>query len=113
MNRRVNIITMLIIILAVLIVFGGLAAASLLDTYKTVKNDPQSAFEPEETPLVLEAKTPKASATPEAVPHDLEYHGVYYNKKPHRINVVLLGFDDVEDRPDDGGNTDSLMIFSD
>ncbi|MEX1308429.1 MAG: LCP family protein, partial [Eubacteriales bacterium] len=35
----------------------------------------------------------------------------FYNKNAHCINIVLMGFDDVEERPDDGGNTDSLMVF--
>ena len=112
MNRRINIITMLIIILAVLIVFAGLAGASLLNIYKTVKTDPESAFIAEATPLVLESSAvPVSTATPAVIAHDLEYGGAYYNKNIHSINIVLLGFDDVEDRPDDGGNTDSLMVF--
>jgi polyisoprenyl-teichoic acid--peptidoglycan teichoic acid transferase len=111
MNRRINIITMLIIILAVLIVFAGLAVSSLLKTAKAIQEDPMSAFETEATPLILESSvvaTPTASVV---VPHDVEYKGVYYQEKDSFVNIVLLGFDDVEDRPDDGGNTDSLMVF--
>ncbi len=110
MNRRINIITMLIIILAVLIVFAGLAVSSLLKTAKTIQDDPMSAFETEATPLILES-TAAATPTVSVVPHDVEYKGTYYEKKESFVNIVLLGFDDVEDRPDDGGNTDSLMVF--
>jgi len=111
MNKRVNIITMLIIILAVLIIIAGIMASSVMDSAKTLREDPLSAFDTATpTPLVL-VNPSTAAPISTAVPHDLEYEGKYYNKKQSFVNIVLLGFDDMQDRPDDGGNTDSLMVF--
>ncbi len=115
MNRRKNIITLLIIMLACLIVMAGVCVSFMLDITRTVIDDPLSAFEPQRTQeissITAEPVSEDAPATPAPVPHDVDYNGVLYNKQTGYVNIVLLGFDDMQDREDDGSNTDSIMVF--
>ena len=115
MNRRKNIITLLIIMLACLIVMAGVCVSFVLDVTRTVIEDPLSAFEPEQKAQTIIPEPPPAepdaSETPTPIPHDVDYNGVFYNKQSGFVNIVLLGFDDMQDRENDGGNTDSIMVF--
>lgn len=87
----------------------------MLDIAKGVIEDPLSAFEvpePTEKQIIIQPE-PNVSTPPTPMPveFDVAYNGKLYNKQEKYVNIVLLGFDDMQDRENDGGNTDSIMVF--
>jgi len=112
MNKRKNIVAMLIIILACLIVMAGVLVSLMFDVAKEVTENPLAAFEAQAPkPTNVLSSTTASGATVEAVSCDVEMDGNLYNKQTGYVNIVLYGFDDMQDREDDGGNTDSIMVF--
>lgn len=104
---------MLIIILSCLIVAAGVCIMFIFDITKSAMEDPISAFETPEPEQQIIQSTPKQTLTPtpEPIEFDVMFNGKMYNEQQKYINIVLLGFDDMQDRANDGGNTDSLMVF--
>ncbi len=113
MQARKKRITILIVLLVTLIIAAGVCLVMVLDTTMDVIENPEKAFVKEEQPTpapVIIVPTEQPEPTPTPIAYDVMYNDKMYVKNNDSVNIVLLGFDDMQDRKDDGGNTDAIMV---
>jgi len=115
MKKKRKMITMLTLLLVSLIIVAGVCIVMILETTMDIVDNPEKAFleseDPEPTPLLVEPEK-DAEPTPTPIEYDVMHNDKMYIKDVDSVNIVLLGFDDMQDRKHDGGNTDSIMVFN-
>jgi polyisoprenyl-teichoic acid--peptidoglycan teichoic acid transferase len=120
MRKRKKVMSLLTIVLVSLIIAAGVCIYFILEIMIDVTNNPEIAFgkQNDSPPKIVTPIEPSPAVAQEPIPtatpiaYDVMVDGKMYNLKNDGVNIVLFGFDDVEYRDDDGGNTDSIMVFN-